>query len=207
MTRDRSSGVAASRDASPGEPGWRRCVERVAAGDTGALGDLYDETSPLVYGLALRILGNSADAEEITLDVFTQVWKTAETFDESRGSVTNWLAMLTRSRAIDRLRSKANWDRRWSYDLKEVDVARAFARREEAAALEVRRLLVETALAELSPSQRRLIELAYFAGFSHAELAARTGLPLGTVKTQIRQAMMKLRELLAPLGEGSPRPV
>jgi RNA polymerase sigma factor (sigma-70 family) len=88
----------------------------VAAGDREALSELYDQTSPLVYGLALRILHNSADAEEVTLDVFTQVWRSAPNYDGRRGSVTAWLATLTRSRAIDCLRARAHRDRQPELD-------------------------------------------------------------------------------------------
>lgn len=178
------------------EPAWSECLRRVAAGDREALSELYDQTSPLVYGLALRILHNSADAEEVTLDVFTQVWRSARNYDGRRGSVTAWLATLTRSRAIDCLRARAHRDRQPELD--EAERSRPQPPSHATGWLAEQRLLVEGALAELPPEQRRLIELAYFAGFSHAELACRTGLPLGTVKTRIRLAMMKLRELLAP---------
>jgi RNA polymerase sigma-70 factor (ECF subfamily) len=191
---------SATGEARSEEPDWREYIRRVAAGDREALSELYDQTSPLVYGLALRILRNRADAEEITLDVFTQVWRSAGAYDGRRGSVTAWLATLTRSRAIDRLRARANWD--WQSDFEQAERSRAQPPAREAGWLAQQRLLVESALAELPGEQRRLIELAYFAGFSHTELASRTGLPLGTVKTRIRLAMMKLRELLAPAIDG-----
>ncbi len=188
---------SAAGEARSGEPDWSECLRRVAAGDRDALSELYDQTSPLVYGLALRILRNSADAEEVTLDVYTQIWRSAKTYDSRRGSVTAWMATLTRSRAIDRLRTRPQRDRQ--PELEQAERSRAQPPLPEAGWLMQQRLLVEAALAELPPEQRRLIELAYFAGFSHAELASRSGLPLGTVKTRIRLAMMKLRELLAPV--------
>lgn len=191
----RSTGSAAG-EAPSEEPDWGECLHRVAAGDREALGELYDRISPLVYGLALRILRNSADAEEVTLDVFTQVWRSAKRYDGRRGSVLAWLVTLTRSRAIDRLRTRAHWN--WQPERDEAERHRVQSPGRETGWLAEQRLLVEGALAALPLEQRRLIELAYFAGFSHAELAARTGLPLGTVKTRIRLAMMKLRELLAP---------
>lgn len=189
-----STGSAAG-EARSEEPNWSECIRRVAAGDREALGELYDQSSPFVYGLALRILRNRADAEEVTLDVFTQVWRAAKTYDGRRGSVLAWLATLARSRALDRLRARAHWD--WLTELDEAEQLRSDPPARQAGWLAEQRLLVEGALAELPLEQRDLIELAYFAGFSHAELAARTGLPLGTVKTRIRLAMMKLRELLA----------
>ena len=154
-----------------------------------------------MYGLALRILGDVADAEEITLDVFTQVWKSASKFDPGRGSALAWLVMLTRSRSIDRLRSRA--DR----DVRELPIADSRQPRDisnlpdENSFIRQQRMMVETALGGLTPEQRELIELAFFSGLTHSELALRTGLPLGTVKTRIRLGIIKLRELLAPLGD------
>ena len=101
------SRAALSRNA-PREASWKRYVERCAAGDQAALAALYDESSSLAYSVALRLLGNSADAEEMTLDVYTQVWRTAASYDQVRGSVTSWLVTLARSRAIDRIRSRAS---------------------------------------------------------------------------------------------------
>lgn len=199
LSMSQSTGSAAG-EARSEEPNWSECIRRVAAGDREALSELYDQSSPFVYGLALRILRNRADAEEVTLDVFTQVWRSAKTYDGRRGSVLAWLATLARSRALDRLRARAPWD--WRTELDEAEQHRAERPAREAGWLAEQRLLVEGALAELPLEQRDLIELAYFAGFSHAELAARTGLPLGTVKTRIRLAMMKLRELLAPEIDG-----
>ena len=176
-------------------------IRRIASGDSEAVGALYDQTSSLVYGLALRILGDVADAEEITLDVFTQVWKSASKFDPGRGSALAWLVMLTRSRSIDRLRSRA--DR----DVRELPIAGSRQPRDisnlpdENSFIRQQRMMVETALGGLTPEQRELIELAFFSGLTHSELALRTGLPLGTVKTRIRLGIIKLRELLAPIGD------
>jgi RNA polymerase sigma-70 factor (ECF subfamily) len=157
---------------------------------------LYDGTHPLVYGLALRILGDVADAEEVALDVYTQVWRTAGNFDPRRGSVSAWLVTLARSRAIDRLRSAAARRQR-EESRPELPEAPAAARSpEEASLLGQRRVRVRAALARLLPEQREAIELAFFSGLTHSELAARLGQPLGTVKTRIRLGMMKLRELL-----------
>lgn len=176
-------------------------IRRIAGGDADAVGALYDQTSSLVYGLAMRIIGDVADAEEITLDVYTQVWRTASSFDPGRGSALAWLVMLTRSRAIDRLRSRADRDGR------ETFIADGWQPRDrsdlpdQASFMRQQRVMVETALAGLSPEQRELIKLAFFRGLTHAELAVRTGLPLGTVKTRIRLGIIKLRELLAPMDE------
>ncbi len=174
-------------------------VGQIALGRHSALGSMYDETSPLVFGLAVRMLGDRADAEEITADVYSQVWRTAATFDSTRGSVTTWLVMLTRSRAIDRLRTRTErWKREQAID-DQAEAADPGPAPDEASVQSEQRRMVQAALAELVPEQRRLIELAFFSGLSHSELAERTGLPLGTVKTRIRLGMLKLRERLGAL--------
>ena len=194
-TRSRAAGI----DLRPRESFWRQCLERAAAGDEQAFAGLYDESSGLVHSVALRILGNAADAEEVTLEVYTHVWRSAGDFDAGRGSVCAWLAMLARSRAIDRFRSGAT--RRTC----ERELPAAFAivdpgiLPDEAGSANERRRFIQAALGTLSAEQRQAIELAYFSGLSHSELAVKLGQPLGTVKTRIRLAMMKLRELLEPL--------
>lgn len=190
---------SATVDLRPREAFWRQCLERAAAGDEQAFAGFYDESSGLVYSVALRILGNAADAEEVTLEVYTHVWRSAGDFDAARGSVRAWLAMLARSRAIDRLRSGAT-RRTFERELPEaVAIVDPGILPDEAGAANQRRRFIQAALETLSAEQRQAIELAYFSDLSHSELAAKLGQPLGTVKTRIRLAMMKLRELLGPL--------
>lgn len=199
LAAETTSSTHAAAALRPREGFWRQCLERAATGDEQAFAGLYDESSGLVHSVALRILGNAADAEEVTLEVYTHVWRSAGDFDAGRGSVCGWLAMLARSRAIDRLRSGAT--RRAS----ERELPEAFAivdpgiLPDEAGSASERRRFIQAALGSLSAEQRQAIELAYFSGLSHSELAAKLGQPLGTVKTRIRLAMMKLRELLEPL--------
>jgi len=173
------------------EQTWTGYVRRIAATDQAALGALYDATNHLIYGMALRILGNPADAEEVTLDIYTQVWRSASTFDERRGSAVAWLMKMARSRAIDRLRSSGKRIER-ERPLEDLD---APVSAPAAAQLGIRRE-VQAAMQALAPEQREAIELAYWYGYSHSELAARLGQPLGTVKTRIRMGMMKLRTQL-----------
>ena len=173
---------------------WTGYVRRIAAADQAALADLYDASNRLIYGMALRILGNPADAEEVTLDIYTQVWRSASTFDERRGSVVAWLTAMARSRAIDRLRSATSRSRREAPLLDLNTPAAAQAPVQPGIAHEV-----QAALQMLAPEQREAIELAYWHGYSHSELAARLGQPLGTVKTRIRMGMMKLRSQLGAL--------
>jgi RNA polymerase sigma-70 factor (ECF subfamily) len=180
---------------------WSQYLADVAGGSQSALAKLYDESSSLVYSLALRILGDVADAEEVTLDVYTQVWRSASAFDGTRGRAASWLSMLVRSRAIDRLRSTAG-RRQKEESVEEFPFAASAEQLPETASIqnEIRRQ-VRAALAQLSPEQRQAIELAFYSGLSHAELAEKLGQPLGTVKTRIRLGMLKLRQLLGPVWE------
>src|SRR6185436_14587453 len=172
------------------------------AGQADSLALLYDETSSLLFGLAVRVLGDQADAEEIVSDVYQQVWRTAQGFDPSRGSVLAWLTMLTRSRAIDRLRSAGSRRaKEMSFDAN-VDFPSSSPAPESQSIFAQERKMVREALETLVPEQREAIELAFFRGLTHVEVAEALGAPLGTIKTRIRGGMMKLREALAPVATG-----
>ena len=174
-------------------------VQQIATGDQSALAKLYDNTNRLVYGLVLRVLGDMSSAEEVLLDVYTQVWRQAANYDASRGAPLAWLTTIARSRAIDRLRS--GWqDQRRKESLDVLGAAPADGDNpEEMTVASERQRFVREALNTLSPEQREVIELAYYSGLSHSEIAAKLNQPLGTVKTRTRLGMMKLREALAPL--------
>ncbi|MDX2032391.1 MAG: sigma-70 family RNA polymerase sigma factor [Blastocatellia bacterium] len=177
-------------------------VRKIAAGDQAAMAALYDSTSRLVYGLALRVLGDAATAEEVTLDVYTQVWRQAAAYDTGRGSPLAWLTTIARSRAIDRLRS--GWqDQQRKQPLETVGDAPASAAAgpEEMTVAAERQRFVRQALAQLAPEQREVLELAYYSGLSHSEISAKLNQPLGTVKTRTRLGMIKLREALGPILE------
>ena len=178
-------------------------VERVATGDQSALDTLYDTTNRLIYSLVLRVLNDVSAAEEVLLDVYTQVWRQASSYDANRGAPLAWMATIARSRAIDRLRS--GWqDRRRKESLDVLgDAPTNAASPEETTAISERQKFVREALNLLTPEQRQVIELAYYSGLSHSEIAEKLNQPLGTVKTRTRLGMMKLREALAPLlGDG-----
>jgi RNA polymerase sigma-70 factor (ECF subfamily) len=178
---------------------WVALIKRVADGDQSALTTLYDSTSRLVFGLILRVLGDRATAEEVLLDVFTQVWRQAALYDRSRGAPLAWLMTIARSRAIDRLRSGKH-DQQHKEPLDNLtDLTSSTISPEEATATSERQKIVRAALDTLSPEQRQVIELAYYSGLSHSEIALRLGQPLGTVKTRTRLGMMKLREALRPV--------
>ena len=185
-------GTRSAREAT-----WHSYVRRCAEGDQAALGALYDESSPHVYGVVLSVLRDTADAEEITLDVFSQVWRSAAVYSSQRGSVVAWLLTLARSRAIDRLRSRAS---RKKIEEPVEESPRTFrdssASPEQHASASETRHRIQHALDRLPTDQREAVELAYFSGMSHSELADHLHQPLGTVKTRIRTGMMKLREEL-----------
>ena len=170
---------------------------RIARGDHGALAELYDRNARLVFSLALRILQNRADAEDIVQDVFAQVWAQAGRYDNTRGAVAAWMLTMARSRAIDKLRSRSARPEIASEARIVEDVPDA-AERQDLQLLSAEQ--VETlrgALNELPAAQRVALELAYYEGLTHAEIAERLSEPLGTVKTRIRQAVIRLRESLA----------
>lgn len=162
---------------------------RLTSGDAAALGEFYDRYAGLVNGLALRILRNTAEAEDVVQEVFVQVWRQAERFDPSRGSAEAWLCTIARTRALDRLRRRAS---RREEPGEIAPGISATPRNEEA-------LAVRKALGGLSADQRHALELAYYEGLTHTEIAERLGEPLGTVKTRIRTAMIRLRDVLGPL--------
>src|SRR6185369_17259993 len=158
-----------------------------------------DTTSRMVFGLIVRIIGDRETAEEVLLDVFTQVWRQASSYDTNRGAPLAWLMTIARSRAIDRLRSGKH-DQQNKEPLDSIgDVSAKSASPEEDTVNSERQRLVRSALDTLSPEQREVIELAYFSGLSHSEIALKLGQPLGTVKTRTRLGMIKLRDMLRPI--------
>ena len=166
-------------------------LERVVQQDESALSELYDRYSGLVFSEAKRILRDAGAAEEILQDLFYQVWRTASKFDPARGSLAGWLVVVARNRAISKLRKKSGRGEELqenAVDLR-VDLETSASRN----------LLVEKVrkvLGSLPEGQRAAVEYAYFEGMSHSEIAAKTGEPLGTIKTRIRSAMETLKQVL-----------
>lgn len=170
-------------------------LQRITAGESAALGELYDRYGSHAYALALRIVGNTSDAEEIVQDVFLHVWRHAGRYDPARASLTGWILMLTRSRAIDRVRARnarpplgandLDWEREPAIDQEVEAITRQAASR------------VTTELHALPEVMRTAIELAYFDGLTHSEIAERLREPLGTVKTRLRTALIRLRASLS----------
>ena len=173
---------------------------RVAEGETQALAELYDATARYVFGILRRMLWSAESAEEVAQEVYLQVWKTAGSFDPERGSAWSWLALLTRSRAIDRMRADGSY-RDAVDDLQRIASRTSMEEEPDGNLLQdiarsERAEVVHAALRDLPGDQRRALELAFFGGLSHREIADRTETPLGTVKTRIRTALLKLRERL-----------
>jgi RNA polymerase sigma-70 factor (ECF subfamily) len=181
------------------ESEWVQLVQRVAGGDALALHALYDRTHRVVYTLVMRIIRNAESAEELTLDVYLEIWRRASRYDAANGTVLGWVMNLARSRAIDRVR--------FNQRKKRVDagVQHAAGEEEEASgrdchdALELKQQAraLRGALGVLTPQEREAIEMAFFSELTYAEVAAQLNEPLGTIKTRIRSALHKLRRALA----------
>jgi len=185
--------VATARKArEPGELD-QALLRRVAAGDESALASLYDRYAGVIYSVTNRILRDTGAAEEVVQDIFYQLWRSASQFDLARGSLPGWLLVIARNRAIDRLRGRS---RKLLEETMEP-VATALALDTSAAQAEAM-AKVRAALGSLPANQREALELAYFEGLTHTEIADRTGEPLGTIKTRLRTAVQSLKKALNP---------
>lgn len=178
-------------------PDDREVIGRVAGRDPAGLELLYDRYATLVYSLALRILRDAADAEDVTQEVFAQVWTQAARFDASRGVVAAWITIIARSRALDRLRRRGAVPNRQAADEALADIPDPAPSVELMAATSEQVSSARDALAQLPPEQRLAIELAYFEGLTQAQIAARTATPLGTVKTRMRAGLQRIRDAVA----------
>jgi RNA polymerase sigma-70 factor (ECF subfamily) len=170
--------------------------QAMASGQSWALGILYDRYATLVYRLALRILANPQEAEDLTQEIFLNLWRSGS-YQSSRGTLSSFLTTLTRSRAIDKLRSRGSnlkFIQRWSQMMatEETSSPTPF----ESASLNQRSHCVRNALAQLPPKQRQVLEMAYYEGLSQSEISAQLGIPLGTIKTWSRQGLLNLRKNL-----------
>ena len=172
----------------------RSALERMVAGDTRALEELYDRHGDLLYSLVRRILSRAEDAEDAIQEIWLQAWRGARTYDPKRGTVCGWLVSIARSRAIDRLRSEGS--RKRAVDAAGVDAPDPPESPAESAVDQERRQHVDHAMSQLDPQHREVLELAYFAGLSQSEISERLGAPLGTVKSWTRQALSRLEKLV-----------
>lgn len=165
-------------------------MARIRAGDQQGMAALYDRYAPVVYAVALRVLAETGAAEDVLQDVFMQLWRNPAAFDSSRGSLPAWLAVIARHRAIDYLRK-----RRPETDLDEVVVS-VDADLENATERHRAIDKIRGVLAGMPLPQRHALEMAFFEGLTHTEIAARTGEPLGSIKTRIRSGLLALRKAL-----------
>ena len=178
-------------------------LARAARGDERAVGAVYDRYVQVMYAVAYRIVREAGDAEEVVADAFAQAWRDATRFESGRGSVAAWLTVITRSRALDLVRARSRRERitdtaQRSDPESTLGMGTPVATPDAAVETKERERRVAEALADLSPPQRAAIELAFFEGLSHSEIAERLNEPLGTVKTRVRLGMQKLRETLKP---------
>lgn len=177
-------------------------MERIARGDRAALDLLYKRYSPIVFSVCYRVTNDRGTAEDLLIDVFFELWRKADRYDASRGAPITYITTLARSRAIDRRRTRAG-----RAAVTGSDIALEFASTDslgadeapsplEASELSERATKVREALATLEPEHRKTLELSYFEGLSHSQIAEKLGRPLGTVKTHIRMGVIRMRELL-----------
>lgn len=176
---------------------WERLLNQIANENEAALGDLYDESNRLIYSLVLKILGDISESEEVTLDIYKYVWKNAARFDSSKSNPTTWLVMIARSRSIDKMRLRKNTSEISDSVLNELSDDNVNP--EETVFGQETKKIVQDALSELNPKQKKVIELVYFYQFTQSEIAEMLDMPVGSVKSTIRLAKDKLKNTLDPM--------
>ena len=170
-------------------------LQQVAQGDQPAFSDLYDRIAPRVLGLVRRVLIDHAQSEEVTQEVFLEIWQSASRFEPNKGKAMTWILTMARRRAIDRIRSsQAGRDRDTRVGLRDYEPE--YDEVAESVEIRVEAEKVDSAMRELSDVQRQVISLAYYGGNSHSEIAQTLGVPIGTVKTRMRDGMIRLRNLM-----------
>lgn len=185
--------------ADPGAGEDTSLINRIAAGDQGALGELYERYVRILLGMAYRILGSREEAEEVVADVFCQVWRTAGSYDPIRGGVDSWLFLITRSRSLDRWRALQR-------KAQALTTAQQLAKLQTptdphgALFIQEQQGQIRQVLEKLPIEQRQVIELAYFSDWTQEQIAEHLQIPLGTVKSRLRLGLAKLRQGLRPEG-------
>lgn len=170
-------------------------MQRSARGDQVAFGELYDATAARVHGLALRVVRDPAQAEEVTQEAYLETWRTASRFDPAKGSAISWLMTIVHRKAVDRVRAaEASTRRDLTYHQRNHATEHDSTAEAAHASLEAHR--VRSALAALTDVQREAVELAYLGGYTHTEVAQLLSLPLGTAKTRIRDGLIRLRDAM-----------
>lgn len=168
-------------------------MSAIRAGNQEAMAHIYDRYSPIVYSVALRVLGETAAAEDVLQEIFLQLWRNPSSFDASRGNLAPWLAVVARNRALDTLRKRRPQT--------EIDEATVLVDLDLATDAERKRRTakIRSILQQMPAAQRTALEMAYFEGYSHSEISEKTGEPLGTIKTRIRTGLMLLRKGIASI--------
>ena len=170
-------------------------LARVATGDRQAFAELYDSTSARIYGLVKRLLVDPAQAEEVTQEIYLEIWQTATRYQQERGSAMSWMLTMAHRRAVDRVRaSQASRDRDTRIGIRDYD--REYDQVAEHVEVTMEGARVKRALQGLTELQRQAVQLAYYGGLSHSEIAAELHVPVGTVKTRIRDGMIRLRDAM-----------
>jgi RNA polymerase sigma-70 factor (ECF subfamily) len=168
-------------------------LPRVAQGDQAAFAELYDQTAPRVLGLIKRLLKDHAQSEEVAQEVFLEIWQNATRFDSTRGSAASWMLTMAHRRAVDRIRaSQAGRDRDLKIGVRDLETD--FDSVTESVEIRIEHERVERALGRLTELQRQAVKLAYYGGLSHSEVAKLLDVPIGTVKTRLRDGMIRLRD-------------
>ncbi|MCR6033039.1 sigma-70 family RNA polymerase sigma factor [Nocardioides sp. zg-579] len=182
-------------EGSPVAPDLADLLRAAGRGDQQAFAQLYDATCSRVVGMAVRVVRDPAQAEEVAQEAFLEIWRTASRYDPDRGSPLSWLLTITHRKAVDRVRSaEASTRRDQNYHHQNQPVPHDATAEAAHASLEARR--VRTALGSLTPVQREALELAYFGGYTHTEVATMLELPVGTAKTRIRDGLIRLRDTM-----------
>jgi RNA polymerase sigma-70 factor (ECF subfamily) len=170
-------------------------LQRVATGDRDAFAELYDRTAPRVFGLVKRLLRDHAQSEEVTQEIFLEIWQTAARYDPNKGGSMGWMLTMTHRRAVDRVRaSQASRDRDVRIGIR--DHAPDFDSVVENVEVRIESERVKQAMERLTQLQRQAVQLAYFGGYNHREVATMLSVPIGTVKTRLRDGMIRLRDEL-----------
>jgi RNA polymerase sigma-70 factor, ECF subfamily len=170
-------------------------LQRTAGGDQQAFSELYDRTAPRVLGLVKRVLVDHAQSEEVTQEVFLEVWRTAVKFERGRGSAMSWMLTMAHRRAVDRVRaSQAGHDRDERIGIRDIETD--YDQVSESVEIRIEHERVKRAMTALTELQREAISLAYYGGLSHSEISGRLSVPIGTVKTRLRDGMIRLRDEL-----------
>jgi RNA polymerase sigma-70 factor (ECF subfamily) len=188
-------GGTPSEEGVPSAPDLGALLKASGRGDQTAFAQLYDATSTRVFGLAVRVVRDPAQAEEVAQEAFLEIWRTAVRFDPDRGSPLAWMLTIVHRKAVDRVRSaEASTRRDRSYHQQNQTVDHDATAEAAHASLEGRR--VRSALKSLTEAQRQALELAYFGGYTHTEVASLLDLPVGTAKTRIRDGLIRLRDTM-----------